>query len=353
MKVLTALVLLCLFTQCTNPPITGSDVLGARDFVIDSYKIREGKYSILEMEGKEITALDPKYLEPGEDFVKEGDVLEVSLYHPTEPNLANYVKEISKHVGYEVENGIISLPDIDPISVDHITLEQLRQEIRKSYEKQIPNVEVFVAYKKRANEIVELIGNVLATQVAITPATQLFEVLSKAGVSPQANYYKSYLVRDSETLPVDFSQLVHKGDMSQNVVLHGGDKIYIADPTSSQVLVMGEVTRQGALPVLGNSVPLQEVLARAGGLLFTGNKAYIQVIRGSLIKPKIYTLNWRHIIRLPTESLLLIPGDIVYVAATPITEWNRFINQLLPSVTLYELFAKGIKGVIIQDAVTN
>ncbi len=353
MKGLIALLLLCIFAGCTNPPIRGNDVLGARDFVMDSYKIREGKYSILEMEGKEVNSLDPEYLEPGVDVVKEGDVLEVSLYHPSEPNLASYVKEISKHVGYEVEQGKLCLPDIEPLLAENVTLEQLRKAIREAYSAQIPHVEVFVSYKKRVDQLVEIIGNVAQTQVSIDPSTHLFEVLSKAGVNPSANYFKSYLVRDKETVPVDFYKLVHEGDMSQNVVLKGGDKIYIADPQSSQILVMGEVTKQGALPIVGNSVPLQEVLARAGGILFTGNKAYIQVIRGSLIKPKIYTLNWRHIVRLPTESLLLMPGDIVYVAATPITEWNRFINQLLPSVTLYELFAKGIKGVIIQDAAVN
>ena len=50
--------------------------------------------------------------------------------------------------------------------------------------------------------------------------------------------------------------------------------------------------------------------------------------------------------RLPTSSMLLMPGDIVYVAATPITEWNRFIQQIFPTLTGIELFRKGVAGVI-------
>ena len=43
--------------------------------------------------------------------------------------------------------------------------------------------------------------------------------------------------------------------------------------------------------------------------------------------------------------MLLIPGDIVYVAATPIAEWNRFVNQLLPTFIALDLVTKGIKSV--------
>jgi len=43
--------------------------------------------------------------------------------------------------------------------------------------------------------------------------------------------------------------------------------------------------------------------------------------------------------------MLLIPGDIVYVAATPIAEWNRFVNQLLPTFIGLDLVTKGIKSV--------
>jgi polysaccharide export outer membrane protein len=40
-----------------------------------------------------------------------------------------------------------------------------------------------------------------------------------------------------------------------------------------------------------------------------------------------------------------MPGDIVYVASKPITEWNRFISQLLPSFTGLEIAGRGIGGI--------
>jgi polysaccharide export outer membrane protein len=76
---------------------------------------------------------------------------------------------------------------------------------------------------------------------------------------------------------------------------------------------------------------LREALVSAGGIPFTGDRQNIQVIRGNLQCPKIYVLAWEHIVHLPNDSLLLMPGDTVYVSEKPITQWNRFIEQLLPS----------------------
>jgi polysaccharide export outer membrane protein len=101
------------------------------------------------------------------------------------------------------------------------------------------------------------------------------------------------------------------------------------------------VGREGSLAIPSGSVSLRQALAQAGGIPYTGDKSYIQIIRGSIAQPKIYTLSWEHVIHLPNDSLLLMPGDIVYVAAKPITEWNRFISQLLPSFSGIEVVGNG------------
>ena len=88
-----------------------------------------------------------------------------------------------------------------------------------------------------------------------------------------------------------------------------------------------------------------EALAEARGIPYTGDKSCIFVIRGSIQKPKIYQLNWEHVLHLPNDSLLLMPGDIVYVASKPITEWNRFISQLLPSFSGLEIATRGAGSV--------
>ena len=160
---------------------------------------------------------------------------------------------------------------------------------------------------------------------------RLYDTLSRAHIAPNANLFMSYVLRDGRPLPLDLHRLMNRGDMSQNIVMHGGDKIFVANPSDANVMIMGEVRHPMPVPVIYGSLSLREAIVVAGGIPFTGDKQCIQVIRGNLKCPKIYLLSWNHIIHLPNDSLLLMPGDTVYVSEKPITQWNRFIDQLLPS----------------------
>lgn len=338
-----------LFLASCNGPYMGKDLFGADEFVLDSYKIREGKFSILELEGEVFDELDDNLREEYKDTIHEDDVLQIAIYNPKRIDISQAVAQIGNTIGYRVIDGCILLPDLPPIEVAGLTLEEARQKIQEQYQSQIRDTEVFLTYRERIARKVELAGLVAMPSVPVDGKIRLYDVLSKARVPPDANLFKSYVIRKDRMLPVDINRLLREGDMQQNIVMHGSDKIYIADPSAATVMVMGEVARERVLPVPMGYVSLREALASAGGIPFTGDKSYIQVIRGNIVKPKIYTLNWEHVIHLPNDSLLLMPGDIVYVAAKPITEWNRFISQLLPSFTGFEVVGKqaGSLGIFV------
>lgn len=327
-----------------HSPYMGKDLYGADEFVLDSYKIREGKFSILEMEGLPFEELNEELLDEYQDRVHEEDVLQIALYHPKRKDITEAVQSIGSQVGYPVLHGRITLPDLAPIPVAGLTLDEARQKIQSEYRKHIQDMEVFVSYKERILRKVELMGLVSIPSVPVDGKIRLFDVLSKAKIPTEANLFKSYVVRNGKMLPVDLCKLVKEGDMQQNIVMQGGDKIYIAEPSASSLMVMGEVARERTLPLPRGYLSLRQALAESGGIPFTGDKSYIQVIRGNIAQPKIYTLSWEHVIHLPNDSLLLMPGDIVYVAAKPITEWNRFISQLLPSFSGFDLMIKAGSG---------
>ena len=341
------IIALLFLVGCSNHPYRGDDVLGAREFVLDSYLIQGGKGAILEYEGHQIEPLPKSALEEYPDLIQNNDVLAFRLFHPEKRDVVGYLTSFSAS-GFQVEQEKLLLPGLEPIEVAGLTLREAQDKIEKAYSEEVKGVQVFLSYKEREHNRVELAGLTAIPFVPVNGKIRLFEVLSMAKVPTDANLFKSYLVRGNQLLNVDFEKLVREGDMSQNVVMRPQDKIYIANPAASNVYVMGEVKKEGALPILGGAMTLKQALAQSGGIAFTGDKAFIQVIRGNLTKPKIYTLTWNHIVTLPNDALLLIPGDIVYVAATPITQWNRFVNQLFPSFTMYEFFKKGISGVIIE-----
>ncbi len=335
-------------SSCTNPPYRGRDVLGAEDFVMDSYRIREGKFSILSMEGKNLEELSPDLLEEYQDVINDGDVLQIAVYHPSRGDLVESVQRIGQLVGYHVTEGKIYLPDLPPVQVEGLTLLQAQEKIQNLYREQIKDVNIFIAYKDRILRKVELAGLVQIPSIPVDGRLRLFEALSIAKVPTDANLFKSYVVRDNVLLPVDLQKLIKEGDMKQNVVMRGGDKVYIADPSASTLMVLGEVCKERVVDVPDGFMTLRKAIGEAGGILPSGDRSYIQVIRGNILHPKIYTLHWEHVVRLPNDSMLLIPGDIVYVAARPLSEWNRFVNDLLPTFIALDLITKGIKSVGIE-----
>ncbi len=327
------IILICLLTLCGCAPQTFDYcVEGADEFVVDSYNIRQGKLTILEMQGRCQECLPPDAMCEYEDVIAEDDILNIAVYHPLRQDLMQSFSFINQTIGFKVTNGSVDIPDIPPVCVAGLTLTEARHAIQNAYQEHISDIEVFITYKDRLARKVDLAGLVGTPYIPVDGKIRLYEVLSKARVPTTANFFMSYIEREGELLPVDMYRLLVEGDMSQNIVMRGGDKVFIADPIEARAMIMGEVGRPTAVNLPSGYISLREALVLAGGIPFTGNSNRIQVIRGGLINPKIYVLSWKHIIHLPNESLLLIPGDTVYVTEKPITRWNRFISQLLPSM---------------------
>jgi len=308
--------------------------MGADEFVMDSYTIRQGKFAILEMEGIEVDEIPEEAMCEYRDVIAEDDILNITVYHPSRKDLMNSMQFINEATGgFRVIDGEVSLPDVPPVNILGLTLEEARRKITEVFQEQVQDVEVFVSYRDRLSRKVELTGLVGAPTVPLDGKIRLYEVIAKSHIPTPANFFMSYLLREGRPVAVDMHKLINEGDMTQNVVMRGGDKIYIANPADSAVMMMGEIGSPRPIFLPYGFMSLREALVQAGGIPYTGNRNNIQVIRGNLKCPKIYVLSWQHIIHLPNDSLLLMPGDTVYVSEKPITQWNRFIAQLMPSIT--------------------
>lgn len=334
---------LILLSSCSNCINCSYDVFGADEFVIDSYTIRQGKQAILEMQGICLDPLPESAMFEYKDVIAEDDILNIVAYHPKRRDLMEAFQFINNAVGgFRVKEGKVDLPDIPPVVIEGLTLDEAKLALQNRYNQEVKDVELFITYKDRLTKKVEITGLTSLSTVPVDGTIRLYEVMAKAHIPPNANLFMSYVMRDGEALNIDLHQLINEGDMCQNIVMRGGDKIYIANPTDSTVMVMGEVGNPKAIQLPYGFMSLREAIVMAGGIPYTGDKNCIQVIRGNLQCPKIYKLSWNHIVHLPNDSLLLMPGDTIYISAKPITEWNRFIDQLLPSFggvqTIYGIY---------------
>lgn len=272
--------------SCTNPPYYGSDVVGADDFVIDSYRIREGKMAILSMEGRECDTLSPELLEEYQDVINDGDVLQIAVYHPTRGDLSESVQRIGQVVGFRVTDGKVFLPDLPAVEVKGLTLLQAQEKIQYLYQEQIKDVNVFLTYKDRLLRKVELAGLVQVPNIPVDGRLRLFETLSIARVPPNANLFKSYMVRDNALLSVDLYKLLKEGDMNQNVVMRGGDKIYIADPSASTLMVLGEVCKERVVDLPDGFMTLRKAIGEAGGFCPRGINLIFKSLGAIFYTPK-------------------------------------------------------------------
>jgi len=314
-----------LSTAC-SPKTNYYPTYGVEEFVLDSHKIQQGKFAILEMEGIPVEALPNNALQECEEAIDEGDIINIGIYHPSRQDLSEMVMNINSSIRYHVTDGTIILPNLGAVEIKGLTLEQARQKLQAMYNQQLQDLEVFLSYRDRTIHKVELIGEIKKTVIPVDGRMRLYELLAKAELKAKANLFQSYVVRDSKVLAVDITKLVKNGDMQQNIVMHSGDKIFIASASEAIVMVMGEVGHPQTVNVTDGFISLRQALVHAGGIPYTGDLNYIQVIRGNIVEPKVYRLRWDHILNLPNNSLLLMPGDVVFVSAKPITEWNRYNN---------------------------
>ncbi len=306
------------------------------EFVTDSYKIRQGKNAIMEMLGEEVDELPYDAFDEFDDVICEDDVLNIAVYHPSRSDLMKAVEVINKQVGFKVHHGRVDLPDIDSVYIEGLSMEDARNALTNKYQEQVKGIEVFISYRDRLSHQVDLIGEVCANHIPVNGKTHLYDVLALAKIKPSANLFMSYVSRNGCLLPIDLHRLLNEGDMCQNIVMKGGDQIFIARAQDARVMVMGEVGCPKAVDLPYGHLSLRETLVAAGGIPYTGDRSCIQVIRGGIECPKIYVMNWCHITQLPNESLLLMPGDTVYVTEKPITQWNRWISSLLPSMSCFQ-----------------
>jgi len=316
------------------------ELLGADEFACDSELVKQGKNGIREMQGNSISELCPDALNEYEDRIAENDVLNIVIYHPSRRDLMESVQLVNARVGgFKVQDGKVTLPCIDSVEVVGLTLNEARDKIKADFRREVKEVDVFVSYRMRLLNKVELTGAVTNPIIYVDGRIRLYEVLSEAQLLPDANLYSSYLVRDGVQVNIDFNKLIREGDMSQNVVMKGGDKIYIGglqdNVSIAMVIIMGgAVTQTRTIPLSLGYLSLKEALVIAGGIPYTANKNRIQVIRGGGSSPRIYVLAWNEVTHRPNDEMLIIPGDLVYVSTTPITDWSLFLKQIEPTVNM-------------------
>src|SRR5215213_7235667 len=232
-------------------------------------------------------------------------------------------------------DGTIFFPYAGTVRVAGKTLEEVRAMLTNALARVIENPQLDVRVASYRSQRIYVVGEVETPgPLPITDVpTTVLDAISKAGrVTERADLVHATLTRDGKPYAINLLAMYENGDMTENIVLEGGDALHIPDRSRQRVYVLGEVPEPTTLVIDDGTMNLTEALGGAGfANPETAAPAYTYVIRGTAEKPRIFRLFGKS----PAAFVLadqfqLKPQDVVYVESKQLTRWSRVLNLLLP-----------------------
>jgi polysaccharide export outer membrane protein len=297
--------------------------------------------------------IDPKVFEevvgerPGEPYrVGPGDSLLVAVYGHPELAIATYAGAGiagGRNAGFVVDNdGTIQFPLIGSVAAAGKTSEQLRVFLEQRLAEFLREPRVTVQVSLYGSIRYYLLGQFTSPGLknADRPM-RLMEALSLGGsiMLEKASLRASYVARAGKRLPIDFERLVRRGDLRYNIPMRSGDVIVVPDNAGDQVFVFGGVVGErsglGVVPFINGRLDILQALAQAGfgfreraqGIL-----SETRVIRSEGDRGTLFVVDVDRILEGEAAGFQLMPGDVIFVPTTALTDWNNALQQLLPTL---------------------
>jgi polysaccharide export outer membrane protein len=238
--------------------------------------------------------------------------------------------------GFVVDHqGRIQFPLVGLLTMEGMTEEQARALLTVKLAKYLANPNVTLRVQSYRSKRVYIDGEVKAPGLqAINdiPMT-LVEALNRAGgLLPTADQSRISVERGEQRYRIDLRELVQKGMNPGLVMLAPGDVVRVQSRDESKVFVSGEVITPKALTMHDGRLTLNEALGETGGISpLSGDARQVYVVRKTPERTRVFQLDARVAGSLAmAEAFELQPKDIVYVAATPLANWNRQLSLLIP-----------------------
>lgn len=267
-----------------------------------------------------------------------GDMLYITVWdHPELTAPAGAQQQTSANSRLVRSDGTLFYPYAGTVKAAGMTIDQLRAELTSKLTKYVPNPQVDVAVTSYGSQLITLQGAFAKTdaQQATTVPLTLAQAIGTAGIDlTHADLSDLVLTRDGRDYHLDLNTLNHATE--QSIFLKPGDRLYLAYNDNKEVYMLGEVLRPQALSFRTDDMTLTQALGRVGGLdPITSSSKSVYVIRGvkdiAHTPATVYHLNARSPEAYAlADNFHVQAGDVVWVGAAAITQWSRFLSQLVP-----------------------
>jgi len=232
------------------------------------------------------------------------DVLDVQVWDNKDMNQVVFVRP----------DGKTSLPIVGEIQAAGKTVQELQDYLTAVYSKTVKGAAVTVIIREIKSRPVYFLGGFGkpgALQL-MRDLTLLQAVALVGGVAPGADAENGFVLRKDKKIPVNFTKLLQKGDLTQDVQLEPGDPVVA--PIADLVYLQGEVRVPGPVKFLPD-LTVVKAITQGGGFTPMAAGGRVDIIRWKGEKRERIRVDVDKMMRAPDENpdVMLKPDDIVFV----------------------------------------
>ena len=301
------------------------------------YKVIEESFEIIheglnqEEVKKELLLLHQKEIK---DYViGTGDIFNIFVYEEQELNIKGSIVK---------NDGSLTFQLIGDIKVAGLTINQAMNKVAKKFKRYILNPIVTIVPVEFKSKSFTILGKISkpGTYQIINNSKLIDSIAIAEGLSigifennsiELADLEHAFIRRDNKVLPINFIELVRKGNSLHNIPLKDKDYIYIPSALNKEVYVLGEVKITGHYG-FKEKMTLTQVISHAKGYTTKANINNVAIIRGTLNNPIVYIANLQNILEGKNRDFYIKPFDIIFVPSSTLGDWNNILTMLMPSL---------------------
>ena len=262
-----------------------------------------------------------------------GDKFNVFVYGEPELNVKGVIVKT---------DGTVTLQLIGDVKVSGLTINQAMNKLSKKLKKYLINpIITLIPYEFKSASFT-ILGKI--NEPGIYPITNNTKVIDTIAIAQGlsigifedntvelADLEHAYIRRGNKVLPVNFIELVRKGNPLHNIPLKDKDYIYVPSALNSEVYVLGEVKEPGHFG-FKEKMTLTQLITYTKGYTPNANINEIAIIRGNLTNPTIYVASLSKIIEGKQIDFMVKPNDVVFIPSSKLGDWNAVLALVMPSL---------------------
>lgn len=266
------------------------------------------------------------------------DVLSITVWdHPELTIPAGEFREAAQAGNQVHADGTMFYPHVGVVQVAGKTLPEIRALLTERLRRVIANPQLDVRVAAFRGKRFQVTGEVVQPStlpIMDVPVRVQDAIASARGLTPEAWTRGVTLTRGGKVYSLNLQALYDDGDVSQNWLLQDGDILNVPSREQNKIFVLGEVKKPSSKVMVKGRMSLAEAIGDSEGFdPVTSNPGEVYVIRGRPDAPRVFKLDASSAdAMLLAVQFQLEPLDVVFVSPYKLTNWNRVMTQLLPTV---------------------